>query len=111
MSDKGTRKFIIQRASAVLLLPLTVWFLWALASQAGADYAAMRAFASQPLNAGLLAAVIVVAAAHMRVGLAEIIEDYIHSGLKGVLMTLNWLVAIIVAGAGVFAAATLVFAG
>ena len=111
MTSKGTSTFIAQRASAVLLLPLIGWFLWAVIAHAGASYAEMRAFASQPLNAGLFAALIVIGAAHMRIGLAEVIEDYIYSGLKGLLLTLNWLVAICVAGAGVFAALTLVFAG
>jgi succinate dehydrogenase / fumarate reductase membrane anchor subunit len=107
----ATRIFIAQRATAVLLLPLVAWLLWSLVAHAGADYAAARAWASEPLNAGLTAALILVAAAHMRIGLAEVIEDYIHTGLKGVFMTLNWLVALAVAGAGLFAAFQLVFAG
>ncbi|MBI1365064.1 MAG: succinate dehydrogenase, hydrophobic membrane anchor protein [Alphaproteobacteria bacterium] len=109
MSAKGTPTFIAQRASAVLLLPLVAWLLWGLVAHAGADYEAARAWLSDRLNAGLLAALIAISAFHMRIGLNEVIEDYIHAGAKGVLMTLNTLAALAVAGAGIWAAWRLAF--
>lgn len=113
MSAKGTSTFIMQRATSVLLLPLTLWLVWSLVRLAasGAGYEEMRAWASSPLNAVAMAAFIVISAAHMRIGLAEVIEDYIHSGMKGLLMTLNWLAALGVAGGGLYAAYLLAFAG
>lgn len=113
MSVKGTSTFILQRASAVLLLPLCVWLVWNLVglASAGAGYGQVRAWASAPVNALALALFVVAATAHMRIGLAEIIEDYVHSGLKGLLMTLNWLAALGAAGAGLYAAYLLAFAG
>lgn len=111
MSHKGTSTFITQRASAVILLPLAVWFLWSIVSLAGADYAATRAWAGEPVNAVLVAGFIIVAAFHMRIGLGEVIEDYIHSGLKGVFDTLNLLAALAVAAGAAWAAYTLAFAG
>lgn len=109
MSSKGTSAFIAQRASAVLLIPLIVWFLWSVLAHAGADAEAVRAWLGEPVTAILFALLIAIAAFHMRIGLNEVIEDYIHSGARGVLMTLNTLAALAVAGAGIYAACLLAF--
>ena len=111
MSAKGTSNFIAQRATAVILLPLVIWFLWSVIAHASADYGEMRAWLAEIPTTLAFAALIVIGALHMRIGLGEVIEDYIHAGLKGVFMTLNWLAALAVAGGGVFAAYKLVFAG
>ena len=108
---KGTSTFIMQRASAALLIPLVLWFLIGMVSHLGAGYDAARAWAAHPLNAGLLAALFVIGAMHMRIGMHEVIADYIHGGLKSVLSALNWLVAIAVIAAALFAVYTISFAG
>ncbi|GJL90452.1 succinate dehydrogenase, hydrophobic membrane anchor protein [Hyphococcus sp.] len=101
MAHKGTSTFIIQRASAALLIPLAIWFLIGVVSHLGADYAGARAWlASSPLNAIALALFITIGAWHMRIGMKEIIADYIHGGWRGVLSILNWLAALsLIAGA------------
>jgi len=100
VAHKGTSTFIIQRASAALLIPLAIWFLVGVVSHLGADQASARAWLSAPLNAGLLALFVSVGAWHMRIGMEEIIADYIHGGLKGVLSIINWLAALsLIAGA------------
>ena len=109
MSSTGTRNFIVQRASAVLLLPLVAFFLFGAVSHAGAGAEEVLAWLSEPLTAGLFALLIVVGAAHMRIGLNEVIEDYVHSNAKGLLMILNLLAALCVAGAGLYAAFRLAF--
>ena len=109
MTTRATRTFIAQRASAVLLLPFVIWVVWSLAALAGAEPSRMRAWLAEPVTAVLFAAFIVISAFHMRIGLAEIIEDYVHSGAKGVFMTLNWLAAIAVGAAAIYAAYALAF--
>lgn len=114
MSSKGTSTFIIQRASAALLVPFNVWFFWAFVKLAssGAGYEELRAWASSPVNAVLFAVFIFLNVVHMRIGVAEISEDYIHNhGVKGLVQTLNWLVALGVVAGVAFAAYLLAFAG
>lgn len=114
MSSKGTSTFIIQRASAALLVPFTVWFFWTFIKLAssGAGYEELRAWASSPVNAAMFAVFILLNVVHMRIGVTEISEDYIHHhGAKGLVQTLNWLVAVGVAAGVVFAAYLLAFAG
>lgn len=97
MSRKGTAAFIALRASAVLLLPPVVWFLWSAVAHAGASYAEMRDWIAAPRNALMMGALIVVGAFHMRIGMNEIIDDYAHGGLRGVWKFINFLVCL---GAG-----------
>lgn len=111
MSAKGTNNFIAMRATSVLLLPFVIWFIWSIAAHAGDSYEEMRAWVSQPITAIVFAVFIAISAFHMRLGLNEVIEDYIHSNAKGVLMTINALVAIIVAGLGFYGAYLHAFQG
>ncbi|MEZ5893788.1 MAG: succinate dehydrogenase, hydrophobic membrane anchor protein [Parvularculaceae bacterium] len=108
---KGTATFIIQRFTAVLLIPLVLWFLIGAVSHLGAGYDAARAWAGQWQNGLLLGLFAVIGAVHMRIGMAEIIADYIQSGVKSVLHFFNWLVAAAVIGAAAWAVYTLSFAG
>ncbi len=111
MAHKGTSTFIVQRATAALIIPFAIWFLISVVSHLGADHAAARAWAAQPVNAVALAAFISIGALHMRIGMAEIIADYIHGSLKGVLSLLNWLVSLSVIAGVVWAVYNLSFAG
>lgn len=89
MTHKGTATFIAQRASAAFLLPLVVWFLWGAVAHAGATYEEMRAWISAPMNAVLMGLLILIGALHMRIGMNEIIDDYVGSGTRGVFKLLN----------------------
>ncbi len=111
MSKKGTSTFIIQRATAVILAPIAIWFLFGIVSALTADYAAARAWLAEPLNAALLGVFFIVGAWHMRIGMEEIILDYIHSWAKDVLLFVNWLAALGVIAAAVWSIYTISFAG
>ena len=94
MSSKGTSTFILQRASAVVLLPFVIWFLWSLTAHAGEDYEGMRAWLGRPLNQIMLGLLVTIGAFHGRIGIGEIIDDYIHGGLNGVLKFVNLAAAL-----------------
>jgi succinate dehydrogenase / fumarate reductase membrane anchor subunit len=66
-----------QRVSSVLLIPLTLWLLWAGASLASMDYSASRAFMGQPLNAIAAALLALMALYHAQAGITTIVEDYV----------------------------------
>ena len=111
MAHKGTSTFIVQRATAALLIPLGIWFLISVVSHLGADYEVARAWLANPVNGILLSVFIIIGALHMRIGLAEIIVDYIHSKLGDVLLLLNWLVAAGIIASTLFAVFNISFAG
>lgn len=91
MTKKGTSSFIVQRLAAVLLFPLAVWFLFNVVSLAGSDYETARAWFSNPLNGCGFAAYMIIAAVHMRVGMMEIVLDYVSGCPRAVLLSVNRL--------------------
>ena len=111
MSKKGTSTFIMQRASAVILLPLAIWLLFSIVSLAGADAMSARAWFGSWINGLLFGAFVVIGAWHMRIGMAQIIADYLEGGLKRVLELITWAVALALAFGAAFAVYTLSFAG
>ncbi len=94
MAHKGTSTFILQRLTAVLLLPLVIWFLYSVVAHAGANYVDARDWIERPVNAILLGAFVTIGAMHMRIGMMEIVADYIHGGLKPALLAANWAAAL-----------------
>ena len=98
MSKRPTTTFAIQRASAVVMIPLAIWFLWSLAAHAGNDFAGTQAWLSQPHNKFLFGLLVTIGVFHGRIGIHEVIEDYIHDGLNGVLNWLAILSALAIAG-------------
>jgi len=78
----GTETFWRQRVTAVANIPLVIFLILTIVTHIGADYSAVRAYIAQPIVAILLLALVINAAIHMRIGLKEIIEDYVHGGGK-----------------------------
>jgi len=102
MTHKGTATFIAQRASAALLAPLVVWFFYGALAHAGASYDEMRAWIGAPLNAVFMGLLILVGALHMRIGVNDIIDDYIDSGARGVFKLLNLFASLGAAALGLW---------
>jgi succinate dehydrogenase / fumarate reductase membrane anchor subunit len=55
-----------------------IFLILSIVAHIGADYAAVRAYLAQPVVAVAMLALVLSAAIHMRIGLKEIIEDYVH---------------------------------
>ncbi|MHA1517610.1 MAG: succinate dehydrogenase, hydrophobic membrane anchor protein [Alphaproteobacteria bacterium] len=93
----GTETFWRQRVTAVANIPLVIFLVLSIVRNIGASYAEVKAYMAQPLVAVVMLALILSAAIHMRIGLREIIEDYIHTkGLKVVsLMLVTFFAAIV----------------
>ena len=75
----GVHHFIVQRATAVALMFLTVYLVVLLVSLIGADYSQARAAVGHPCNAVLLVAFLLAMFWHGKLGLQVVIEDYVHT--------------------------------
>ena len=75
----GTHHFLVQRITAIALIPLGLWFIWLALTLMHADYATARALLSQPLHATLFAAFAIALFWHAQLGLQVVIEDYVHA--------------------------------
>ena len=94
---KASRKWIMQRASALIIVPLIVWFLLSLISLSTGDYNSVINFFSKPLFLSLTIVLLIVGFFHAKIGLSEIFEDYINDEkIKNVANILTFLLSIIV---------------
>lgn len=99
----GTETFWRQRLTAVANVPLVIFLILAIVTHIGASYEEVHAFLARPLVALAFAALILSAAIHMRIGLKEIIEDYVHGGAKVVAILLATFFAVGVGLASILA--------
>jgi len=77
-AKQGTGHWFIQRVTAVLLIFLLGWGVYAAVTLAGSGYAEARAFVASPVNAALLLVLLVSLLWHAMLGLQVVIEDYVH---------------------------------
>jgi len=103
-AHRGTETFWRQRMTAVANIPLVIFLILAIVTHIGADYGTVRAYLARPLVALAIMALVISASIHMRIGLKEVIEDYVHGeGPKVVALLLATFFAIGVGLACVFA--------
>ena len=94
---KASRKWIMQRVSALVVAPLIVWFLLSLISLSTSDYNSVVNFFNKPLFLLLTIILLIVGFFHAKIGLSEIFEDYIQDEkIKNIANLLTLLLSIIV---------------
>ena len=93
-AKQGTEHFWHQRLTAVILVPLTLWFTTSLFLMSEMDYTAIINWISLPINTVLLLVFIISSYYHAMLGVRVVIEDYIHSEWQKVasLILVNMLV-------------------
>lgn len=96
----GTHHFWLQRASAVALVPLSLWFVAALFTRLiGGDRAAVAEWLKDPLTALALTALVVALFLHARMGVQVIIEDYVKTDNRKIILLLLLSALTIIFGA------------
>ena len=99
----GAAHWVAERVSAVALVPLTFWMIYAALTISTAGYSGAVAFVSHPVNAVLILTVLSVTL-HMRVGMQVIIEDYVHDkALRVTALFANTIYTVVVAVACFYA--------
>lgn len=100
----GTSHWWGQRVSAMALVLLGIWFVFALATMSGFSHAQAAAFVGRPLNSVLLLLLTVSMAYHSYLGIQVVIEDYVHGpGIKVTSLILSRFAHLFLAVAAVFA--------
>jgi len=77
-AGSGVEHWWAQRFSAIALLVLSAWVVYAMISIVGASHAEASAFLAQPVNAALAILFIATSLYHSRLGLQVVVEDYVH---------------------------------
>ncbi len=78
-AKEGVAHWWAQRVTGVALVPLSLWFVYAAVSLAGADLNAFRAWAAEIGNATLMILFTVALFHHAQLGVQVVIEDYVHN--------------------------------
>ena len=109
----ATKGFIWQRATGAANIVFTLFLVWLVLSLVGAPDAASRlALVRTPVVAVVLALLFISATIHMRIGMHDVIEDYIDKGPRNALANAaNTAFAVGVAVVAIIAIAKLVFWG
>ena len=75
----GLKHWRTQRVTAILLVPLVLWFAYSMAALTGQPYPVYHLWVSGTLNAFLLGVLLLVVFRHAQLGLEEVIQDYVHA--------------------------------
>jgi len=101
-SHSGTGHFWRERITALALIPLSLWFVYAMLGMVGASVVSPAQFFQHPWNGALMAAFISFSLYHAALGLQVVIEDYVHTAgnkifsllaIRGALLAC-WIVSI-----------------
>ena len=108
----GTNHFIVQRLTGALNVVFLLFFTWFVLRLAGSDRAEMVDVLRNPFVALPLALLIVNVSIHMRIGMREVIDDYLDEARTNRLGILgNNLFAAAIALVGLGSIAKIVFWG
>ena len=106
----STRGFIQQRVTGAINIVFTLFIVWFVLAMAGAEDAATRiALMRNPIVALGLILLIVNVAVHMRIGMHDVIEDYISKGPRNTLANTANLVFVVVVALVVIGSVVKVF--
>ena len=78
-AKSGTGHWWWQRVTAVLLVVLVPWLIGLLLSMVGADAESARNVIAKPWNLITLAAFVIAAFWHAKLGIQVVLEDYVHT--------------------------------
>lgn len=102
IKNHALNKWIIQRVSAIALIPLLLFFLYSLVDLVNQDYTGALDFFDNYLSIIVFTLFLIFAGLHLKLGLGEIVEDYIQDErLKGILNKLIMLYSAILPVVGI----------
>jgi succinate dehydrogenase / fumarate reductase membrane anchor subunit len=111
-SGTGVAHWWSQRLSALLLVPLTLWFVISLVSLPLSDYVAVSIWIANGWNPLWLTLLLLALCWHSRLGVQVVIEDYVHTpALKLTALLVNDGAQLLLLGGGLYALARLVLGG
>jgi succinate dehydrogenase / fumarate reductase membrane anchor subunit len=98
-AHSGTGHFWHERVTSVALIPLSLWFLYAMLGLAGTSEVTALQFLAHPWNAMLMGGFVCFSLWHAYLGLQVVVDDYIHTTGTKIFLLLAIRFAVIAAGA------------
>ncbi len=85
---RRVRRVVVERLTAIALVPLTLWFIVSIIRLEGTDRAGLIAWLHAPVPLALILCLIVATFWHMALGLRVVIDDYVHNDAVRIAMLL-----------------------
>jgi succinate dehydrogenase / fumarate reductase membrane anchor subunit len=97
-AKSGVHHWKVERVTAIALVPLTIWFVYAVLHLLGSPQWQVHRFVRSPVNSVLLLALVAMTFHHMQLGIQVVMEDYISNPRwQPAAILLNKAVALILA--------------
>lgn len=93
---KGTRHWIWQRISALLLMPLSLWIISSGRNYVYEDYELVLFWASKPITAVLLQVTLLLLLLHAYLGMIVIVDDYVQGVWRTILNQVLAVISIVI---------------
>ena len=100
-THSGSRSWLAQKVSAVVLAVLFLWFAFSFASLYGESYRDVATWVGTPINTVLLIVFIVAAFYHAILGLQVVIEDYVSKTCQRIVLLSAMKVILTIIGLGI----------
>lgn len=111
-AKEGVSHWWLQRVTSVALVPLTLWFVFALLGLPSFDFLTVRSWMGGGWTPVFLVLLVGTLCHHSWLGMQVIIEDYVHTKLNKVAaLTGSSFLHAIVGAASVFAVLKIAFQG
>ncbi len=111
-AHEGAHHWLVQRFTAIGNLVLSIWLMASFIFLPNMSYETVTAYLAQPLQATMMALLIVSVFWHARLGLQVLIEDYVHTaGNKFAALALLNLATLGGAAFGIFCVIRLALGG
>ena len=79
MKNNYTSKWVLQRITAILLIPLTIWFVYQCVSFQDFQFQQMESFFESYVNSFLFLSMMITMVIHAKLGCETIVIDYVNS--------------------------------
>mgnify|MGYP006185146423 FL=1 len=79
MKNNYTSKWVLQRITAILLIPLTIWFVYQCVSFQDFQFQQMESFFESYFNSFLFLSMMIAMVIHAKLGCETIVIDYVNS--------------------------------
>ena len=97
-SHSGTGHFWRERLTSAALIPLSLWFAYAIVGLIDTNEVTIVSFLAKPWNAILMGAFVSFSLYHAYLGLQVVIDDYIHTAGTKIFLLLLTLLSVIAVG-------------